>query len=431
MAQRVRVLTLCYPPDTFEDEQAAISYDSLDILRDHCPGPVLFPALRSITIEDYNVDDCYGLFMSPRLRYVQLLYSSKHLTAALLSMLDTVSQTCDLEELWVGALIGDYGQGMENPAIANTLSRVVLRQTRLKNMSVPSHVSEEALAHLARMPSLEFLRIDFYGAAYRALLNASVTNFSRLTGLELNAALINNDTTALTSFLAAFARSAPVEELKLDFTTNPHDASLPEFFFAVSEFTALQSCHLAVSSRTLRWNGAPVSADILEPLYRVKSMSTLDLSSLPMSVSPDTVRKMATAWPTVRSIHLGQQHQQSTSSLALQDIAPFLVEDCARIRHFGAMFLSETQPGWVAPPVRQDAPRNMTVDVGRSLLLMQDAPRLASVLAQLLPAGKLVASGWFRHERMTETLRTVAQIAEIKKESAPGDATKRHRKRSQ
>lgn len=179
-------------------------------------------------------------------------------------------------------------------------------KTRLKNMSVPSHVSEEALAHLARMPSLEFLRIDFYGAGYRALLNTPGTNFSRPTVLELNTALINDDTAALTSFPAAFARNSPVKELNLDSTTNPHDTSLPDFFFAVSEFTALQQCHLAVSSRTLQWNGAPVSAEILEPLYRVKGMSVLDLSSLPMSVSPDTVRKMAAAWPTVRGIHLGQ-----------------------------------------------------------------------------------------------------------------------------
>lgn len=158
MARRVRVLMISAFEGLIKCRFAA-SYGSLDILRDYLPQPVLFPNLRTIYIKDYNMEHYYSPFMSPHLRYVQLMDSSGLLTAALFSVLDTASQPSNLEELWAS----ECGYGVENPSIAETLSCVVLRLTRLKKMGVPSHVSEEALIHLARMPSLEWLRLDFSG----------------------------------------------------------------------------------------------------------------------------------------------------------------------------------------------------------------------------------------------------------------------------
>lgn len=213
MARRVRVLMISALEGLIKCRFAA-SYGSLDILRDYFPEPVLFPNLRKIYIKDYNMEDYYSLFMSPHLRHVQLMDSSGLLTAALFSVLETASQTSDLEELWAGTS-SECGYGVGNPSIAETLSRVVLRQTRLKKMGVPSHVSEEALIHLARMPSLECLRLDFYGPLHMDSLKTRDTTFSRLKRLSLNAAWINEDTAGLTSFFDAFAHGSSLEHSTL------------------------------------------------------------------------------------------------------------------------------------------------------------------------------------------------------------------------
>lgn len=70
---------------------------------------------------------------------------------------------------------------------------------------------------------------------------------------------------------------------------------------------------------------------------------------------------------------------------------PFAVGDHCHALHFGAIFLSETRPGWIAP--LGSTQRRMEVDIGRSLLRVQDAPRLAAFFSRLFPAGKLVTSG--------------------------------------
>ena len=221
VARRVQGLNIP-ESDSIDEERNihAISYESMNILRDHYPDAVLFPNLRELSIESWFLEPFYRLFMSPRLRYVNLVPCLHESTMALVTALDAASPSCNLQDLCVGDWYIGYGHGVEITSLVAPLSRVICRQTCLACVIVPSHVSEEALVHLAHTPSLEYLAIDFYGAAYHGILKPSRANFSHLKRLFLQAGYINEDTAALTSFLGAFAYATSLEQLELNFATS-------------------------------------------------------------------------------------------------------------------------------------------------------------------------------------------------------------------
>lgn len=325
-----------------------------------------------------------------------------------LIVLHSASEVRDIRELIIHACWNDCSA---------SISGIVLRQARLEKIEVSSYMSEQALIHLAQTPSLEYIAAKFRSDEYSGILKASTANFARLTDMCLHAVDRSDDVVALTSFLGVFTPSSPLQRLTLYFVSSPTDTSLPIFFTAISGFRSLAYCKLELSSLSVGGDGGPVSTNVLEPLYRIRGMVELNLALLPMDISFDAVHKIAASWPNIQRIELGQETRKSTSSLALEDIAP-LVKSCPRLTFFATIFLSEVQRGSVTPSLgcRQ---RLMTVDVGFSKLHLQDAPRMTAFFARLVPAGMLLV----RHVPFQGVLdeaekETIATTIKIRRECA-------------
>lgn len=368
------------------------------------PMAALFPKLRHLSILEGSITrQHHSLFTLPTLREVHLTDDIGGTMTEPLVILHSASKVRDIRELSIRACWNDCSA---------SISGIVLRQTRLENIEVSSYMSEQALIHLAQTPSLENLAAEFRSDEYSGILKASPANFARLTDLCLHAVDRSDNVAALTSFLGVFTPSSPLQWLTLYFVSSPTDTSLPIFFTAISGFRSLAYCQLELSSLSVGSDGGPVSTDVLEPLYRIRGMVELNLALLPMDISFDAVHKIAASWPNIQRLQLGQETRKSTSSLALEDIAP-LVNNCPRLTFFATIFLSEAQRGSVTPSLgcRQ---RRITVDVGFSKLHLQDAPRMTAFYARLVPAGMLIV----RHipfegvldEAEKETVATTIQI---------------------
>lgn len=384
------------------------------MLHKHYPEPVIFPKLHRLRISEKAWEHHFGLFMSPALQAVELTGADHQASTELINALDLATDVCDIRELYIETHGGEAWFGELSPPVVDTLSRVLLRQTRLERVKLPSDISKQALTHLAHTPSLELLAIDFYGAEYEGILQASPTPaiFPRLTELCLKVANMHDVTRGtLLSFLDALTSSSPLRKLTLIFFTPPADTSklLSDLFSIISKFASLTHCKLRYSSRR-GWDEGIISPAMLEPLYRIEGILRLELLRIPVHVSPDVLRKMAAAWPQVERIELGQGNKTSTSDIGLEDIAP-LVDSCPRLEYFGARFLPEARPGWVAPSIvhRQ---RPMVVDFGESPFHSQDAPRIAAVLARLLPVGSRVVvspSGLYLRDNINRLLSDVRE----------------------
>lgn len=384
MVWRVRCLTLSL------DRSRECFPSVLGVLRD-CPEPLLFPNLRHLRIKGCSIGRYCRLLIPPTLQSIDFVNGTYLSIAGLCDVLHSATEACDIRILSISpAANARVGTLDIMTYLVDTLSRVVLRQTRLECLNVPCHMSENALIHLAHIPSLEYLDTEFDGGKYTGRLEPSSANFARLAELCLDAANYSDDVLTLTLFLSAFSPSSPLQQLTLGFTSSAADASLPDLFATIPRFASLTSCNLELSSLSLGAGSATVSTDILKPLYLVEAMSSLDLALLPIDISANAIHKMAAAWPRVQRIQLGQENRNSTSNLTLEDIAP-LVENCPDITYFGAIFLSETQREWAPPPFGRSQ-RRMTVDVGYSRLRLRDTHRLAAVFAQLLPAGGQIVS---------------------------------------
>lgn len=376
------VRTLMLPFRDFK-KPYTVSYNSLRIVRDHYPGTSLLPKLQHLFIEDWNISPFYGIFLSPLLESLVFFPDDVNMTLELFKALDT--QTCNLIELSVGSRCG---YGVELPSIADTISRFILRQTRLRCVVVPTHITAPAMKHLALTPSLRYLKFDFLDGLYDAVLAKSSANFSGLKSLCLRGAWYNTNVTALTAFLDTLSHPSPLRNLDVDFTAYSSNASLPEFFAVLSRFTGLTRFTLEFKTSSRRWDGPPVPAGLLEPLHRIRAMYHLDLSKLPMEVTPDDIRKMAAAWPYISTIELGQEHYRFMATIALEDTSPF-TEHCPHLCSLGVKLLPEAKIGWVAPTPRHLHP-SILVNIGYSWLHTQDATHIAAIFAQLFPAGRLI-----------------------------------------
>lgn len=361
------------------------------MLHKHYPEPVIFPKLHRLRVSETAWEHHFDLFMSPALQAVELTRADHQARTELINTLGLATDVCDIRELYIETHGGEIRFGELSPPVVDILSRVLLRQTRLERVKLPSDISKQAFTHLAHTPSLELLAIDFYGAEYEGILEASSSPtpaiFPRLTELCLKVANMHDVSLGtLLSFLDALTSSSPLRKLTLIFFTPPTDTSklLSDLFSVISKFASLTHCKLRYSPRSV-WDEGTVSPVMLEPLYRIEGILRLELLNIPVHVSPDVLRKMAAAWPQVERIELGQSSETSTSDIGLEDIAP-LVDSCPRLEYFGARFLPEARPGWVAPSIvhRQ---RPMVVDFGDSPFHSQDAPRIAAILARLLPVG--------------------------------------------
>lgn len=274
-----------------------VSVDAMFIVDSHYPDLILLPNLRRLYVEDRNITPYVQILESPRLESVEFPRDSSSLTMALSGILDS-TEICSLRELHIG--MEDefvYGHGVEWRATVGALSRVVLRQTRIESLVLPSHVSEQALIHIAHSPFLRCLEIDFYAATYQGTLQRSPANFSSLIDLNLTAMWCDSDEDLepLTSFINVLPQPSPLKRFWLLFDTSSPSASLPDLFAAVSRLTSLTHCTLWVGNENWDWDGGPISADTLEPLYRIDGMLVLEFSQLPMDVSPTAIHKMAAA----------------------------------------------------------------------------------------------------------------------------------------
>lgn len=193
-----------------------VSVGAMFIVESHYPDLILLPNLRRLYVEDRNVDPYVQILESPRLESVEFTRDNSSLTMALSGVLDS-TEICSLLELHIGTEDEYvYGHGVEWRAAVDALSRVVLRQTRIESLVIPSHVSEQALIHLAHSPFLRRLEIDFYAATYQGTLQRSPANFSSLTDLNLTAMWCDEGLEPLTSFINVLPQPSPLKKFKGD-----------------------------------------------------------------------------------------------------------------------------------------------------------------------------------------------------------------------
>ncbi|KIP05518.1 hypothetical protein PHLGIDRAFT_148864 [Phlebiopsis gigantea 11061_1 CR5-6] len=233
-------------------------------------------------------------------------------------------------------------------------------QTLHINTSVK--LDTEAMRIMAQMPCLRQLSLDTDTGfeKFDDPHNLDRLEFPVLEDLKLIFGLLKNhdivDPCSNTVRFLELVSSCSIKQLYIHHVnTAPTPGTLYALLKAMAQFSnSLENCSLAIGySRVLRifscWNGIsnpsiPFS-DLLPSLLALKrSLTHLDLSFVPLDIRSSDLRSLLYAYPSVRTLRLGEMNPNTRSSLSADDIVA-ISESCLRLEELGLPILRACAKG--------------------------------------------------------------------------------------
>lgn len=236
----------------------------------------------------------------------------------------------------------------------------------LENAEFNSPITSTALSHLATLPKLASLVLDFDHPsrfpASQALLPAS-NNFAALRDLRVTITLDR----ALTPVIALFDNIVPgrLRNVTVKFEWLPVVDDLTSLIRSIGRVHSLCTLDMYCSMRSMykgnfvpapgdgqRW---PAPCSILSPLLGLKSLETLKIDALPLLVRPGDIATFAAAWPSLKVLHLSAEDVLTTTDLYLSELLP-LITGCRSLEQLDVQLQEGGDPiaeSTTAPSVRK------------------------------------------------------------------------------
>ena len=140
-----------------------------------------------------------------------------------------------------------------------------------------------------------------------------------------------------------------------------------------------------------------LSDDAVTPLFRLRSLVSLDLQDLPLSISSDGIERVLQNWPNMRALYLGSNSSDTVhTATTIGDLRLFV--SCTKLEHLGfavTKFVRSHLDNFAAPEGDDDdaLPVNPII---RCIYLRvfarpsgQDERYINSVLARVFPAASV------------------------------------------
>ena len=179
------------------------------------------------------------------------------------------------------------------------LGRAICSLNTLVDLNLTTFpLPEDTITHLSLLPTLQHLAILITNITFRISPLASGTATAAFPSLRSLRIHTQSDNTAVcTTFLTNI--SAPdLSSLSLAFELHNPTSAIHSLFNAISNFQQLWNLELNFAySLPPTSYAATVHGDAIIPLFKLKSIYTFDMRSLPIELTTEHWRGMAEAWP--------------------------------------------------------------------------------------------------------------------------------------
>lgn len=430
-ARRVRVLADHFESDLLHSD-SDISESCWKTLRAYYAisgNTPIIPNLKALLLYFPSSVTFTGIFLHESLHTIYLgsLVMSEHEMVPIVRHLEQ-NPIPSLTSLTI-SLDATYDTELEQP-----LSSVVCSLGQLSTLKVDATLSEDAMYHLASLPSLVALKFALSDTDYASSSLAEITGpkFAALTTLEL---IIRGwpDTdgtpsaTPLVSFLSGVATPPQLAEISiaaaiiLDHSGIIHDEEdMPQWefnerdylrllFMALGDLKADTLTDISVGLGFDFSDGFPENAvdeAILSPLLALKNIRSLCLTSTPVKPSSRLIEQMASSWPQANSLNLLGGHGDPTTGVAVEDLLPFAIRCLGlkslaiNVTHSRVTSHSQPQMSLELLPTPHRGLQTLQVDHYCITENVEDA--IAFVLARVFPDVKVLkADGpWDSYDRL-------------------------------
>lgn len=327
-----------------EDDYPQVDYASL--MR-HFPGSRLLPNLTKFYSSNHDLSDHYPLFIHSTLTSLHIDDWGPLYTQPIVDTIHRCSESLKHLRLEVVWNWDDETEGV-SPEVSASVSRAISSLHALSSLSA-GRLLPETLVHLAGLPELEDLDFYVYDVGYADVVLHSPTpyRFSTLRSLKLSCG-----TTEIASMITLMTYlSAPTLELlhisfhiwdlvPLDAPETQHQPRQPtehqmiQLFSLLVKFTTLRSLEIYSDSYRLAHPNRGIPFDALHQLFGLQALEDLNLSDVPVRVQPHQIEHLATAWPNIRSLRLGEDMRGAIPVVQVEDLVPFAVH-CPKLTELG------------------------------------------------------------------------------------------------
>ena len=306
----------------------------------------LLPNLRKLVCFESRMGRYLRSFLQSSLTELYWKYDNGPYTAPALDALREADPTLTtLHLLPHPAMSGTEG-------IAAAMKKTVQSMRHLQRGAV--FPVEILLGPLSSLASLTHLRLEVPGGpvdhpSYFSL-PSSAAKFCHLQELAILAPL--DSYPRLSAFLDGIS-SRSLKALRLSFIPSSRDRHTNERdsrHIASSFRRVINSCSAFVTLELLMLGFEPnkpsrsvmliedsecfLSDDAITPLLRLRSLVTLDLQDLPLSMSPDGIARVLQNWPNMRALYLGSNSSDTVhTATTLGDLRLFV--SCTKLEYLG------------------------------------------------------------------------------------------------
>ncbi|EDR12542.1 uncharacterized protein LACBIDRAFT_323858 [Laccaria bicolor S238N-H82] len=288
---------------------------------------------------EWSMFQCIYLFFSPKLTRLSVFLSNIFDHACPPSILSGLINSCPaLKELTF--YIQSSNSDEEN---RRGISSAICQWNCLQSLTV-NGLTQEALEHLATIPSLQTLSLNSLQDVTRAdnqhlpiVTRIPTSGYPALQSLSISCRTIN----AVIAFVQLLS-SSPLEDLEIQVGDLCYLRQWRELFSSISRHI----CHPSLEALTLQESGnaleppeALISDIGLEALSVFTNLQTVDIQpAFGIQLTSDTVNRLADAWPNIRSLELGNMSPWPRSSIIkTEDLIPF-AQRCSKLSYLGIVF---------------------------------------------------------------------------------------------
>lgn len=351
-ARRVRMLDMSRPwlPRTDDPLPYCITqscWNALQTLEASINGPIL-PNLQEIVWKDNNVFPFLRLFIQPSLRSLNLKAMDNRKPNEVMAMVHTL-KTCGASltalRRFTLKLKFRSTNALPLPAL-DILSSLVCTFRCLVSVTINAILSDDALCHLAVLPTLKSLAlcIDHIDYSSSPLARLKGAKFAALTSTVITT--VSQNTTPITSFLEIIAspllRSVEIysgydDKERGVVGSQPKASYLQRLFVALGKISTLTTVKLHPCEFHHDTEEFIVGEDTLLPLFSLTNIRHLDLTNTPIKLSAASVKRAAKSWPRAVDLELGVDSivmDASDLGVAVEDLVPFAIH-CPQLRSLG------------------------------------------------------------------------------------------------
>ncbi|EDR12544.1 uncharacterized protein LACBIDRAFT_323866 [Laccaria bicolor S238N-H82] len=288
---------------------------------------------------EWSMFQCIYLFSSPKLTTLSITLCNIFDSACPSSILSGLINSCPaLKNLTFLFRCSNSDEGNRRG-----ISSVICQWNWLQSLTV-INLTQEALEHLATIPSLRTLSLDSLEDLTRSddqhlpIITRNPTGgYPALRSLSISCRTMD----AAIAFVQLLS-SSPIEDLEIQVVGFCYPRQWRELFSTISRHIY----HPSLNELTLQGSGNALDptealySDIgLEALTVFTNLEVVDIQpTFGIQFTGDTVNRLADAWPKIRSLELGNTYPSSRSPIIqTEDLIPF-AQRCPKLEYLGIVF---------------------------------------------------------------------------------------------